>query len=1146
MAYVLLRRVPVANEAPATGYTVRTVYYDTEARKTYTGDPVQTTTNTGTNAPFELAVGATIPGASFCVNQTQRQVRYAGNGTVSTHDVPNAPACASNLAGLTLSSTGLRTLYEQGAQLTVTWRGAVGAVTVRCALLQGGTAAVAPYYSEQTFAAGTTMAKFPAVLGQEELVPFERRGRAVRLTRYNPNTGLGPGRYRVDVTEEATGYTISEEITILPRPGMAPPTSTDAVILYGLEGTGPVNYGILTAGGLRLVFELVGFGRAVRRLYLEPATVGESILRVYVNPISSTQARIREWVYNPFTNAVAYGEVVLDNAVQTFLGINYGEALPAIDYFLPAGTRLLAPLPLGVIVSNGQGGVHALAYAYKQRLTLDNLIFFQPPTPTGTGGLIVEVKSSADVDPAAHDPLYYRVLDAADNILQTNQTGRFDLPAGSYRWAVTNGTTTISEPFTLACEYGKKWVLHFEDEGNNAPCRLELWVRDYTGPVLGLEAWQQGEDGICGQGDGPGPVSISGEGLSGGENQNDLPDSIGRTMTLRLFSRPALLQDVLLSGFACRADFYYNNGLRFTGFVQPDIYEEALLAGPVNVELVAACGLGALKDVAFQGHVGQELRGRRPVLHTLLHCLSRTGLTLPLALYTNRKPVELSSDETPELGLGTDRLAYTDDGKPRDLRSVIDALCQLLGGTLVQRYGTWYLISPLEAALPAAGRQYSPAAGSGGPANALASPTLRILPPRQAEVALQNPPYPRAVAHWLDGEQRRQRRAGWSYFTGAADAGFAENAFQQGTYFSNADLWDESATVLRPEAGWQAGPGGFPLRLVEAGGEDDEQAAVWPYAVTTSDNRYLEAELAPVEAGREGLPMEISVSAKLLGKPDQVARLWVEIVASRAVIPVSFGVVLEFKAVAALSDGLSTAKALLPVGALAGAIDARVRVHAYTVFPVYRERTRDEVTTATYLLVKEIAIQVRPQGAKWKGETAFLATGTGGSVRPDSPLEVIHVDAPQNAGLFQGTAYAFRNTVTRGYLGPTTQWARPDDLQAASLLASAVLDVLALRSNPSQLTSGPVRVLGNPPEPLDTLDDPYSVNGRRFLVGSCTWDVRPARATITNIEIGAGEFVGTPPPFLPQGVRVLRGLGPNGTIRVLLSRRPATVRVTRL
>ena len=1113
MAYVLLRRVPVANEAPATGYTVRTEYYDTQARRRYVGEPVQAATNTGNNAPFELTPpnpatntpGALIPGASFCLNSTQRQVRYAGEGTVSTHDVPNAPACASSLTGLTLTSTGLDTVYAQSAQITATWAGATGAVTVRCGLLQGGTADVAPYYSEQTIAAGTT-ARFPAVLGQDELVPFEKRGRTVRLTRYNPNTGLGPGRYRVEVTEEATGATSSEEITI------------------GLNVTGdPLRFVLQRSGPLLITLTL-------------PA--GHTLLWLRLRQNSDTAYSLEFISYDPATNAL------VTNAGNTPVQ-HIGTGIADFLYYLPAGSPIPALPANSPLIGNGQAGIHALRYPYKQRLTLDNLIFFQPPTPSGTGGLIVEVNSSADVDPGANDPLFYRVLSSAGNILQTNQTGRFDaLPPGSYRWAVTNGTTTLSEPFTLACEYGKKWVLLFED-ANGAPCRLELWVRGYTGPVLGLEAWQQGDDGICGQGDGPGPVSISGEGLSGGENQNDLGPSIGRTMTLRLFSRPALLQDVLLSGFACRADFYYNNGLRFTGFVQPEIYDEALLAGPVTLELTAACGLGALKDVNFQGHIGQELRGRRSLLHTLLHCLSRTGLTLPLALYVNRKPVELSSDETPELALGTDRLAYTDDGQPKDLRSVIDALCQLLGGTLVQRYGTWYLISALEAALPTAGRQYTPAAGSGGPTSVLPSPAGRIVPPEIAETALQNPPYPRAVWHWLDGSQRRQRRAGWNYFTGTADAVFADNAFRQGTYFNNADLWDESATVLRPEAGWQASGGGFPLRLVEAGGESDELATLWPLALTSSDNRYLEAELAPVEAGREGLPMEISVSAKLLGPTAYVAYLWVEVVAVRNAIPVSFGAVLTFNAVAGLSDGFSTAKALLPFGALAGAIDARVRVHVYTNYTPGRARTTAS-GDVTLLLVKAVTIQVLPQGAKWKGETSFIAGGAGGSVRPTAPLAVFHVDAPQDAGLFQGTAYAFRNTVTRGSLGPTTQWARPDDLQAAPLLAANVLDVIALRGNPSQVTSGVVHCLGNPPEPLDALDDPYSVNGRRFLVGSCTWDVQPARATITTIEIGAGEFVGTPPPFLPNGVRVLRGLGPNGAIRVLLPRRPAAVRVTRL
>jgi hypothetical protein len=244
--------------------------------------------------------------------------------------------------------------------------------------------------------------------------------------------------------------------------------------------------------------------------------------------------------------------------------------------------------------------------------------------------------------------------------------------------------------------------------------------------------------------------------------------------------------------------------------------------------------------------------------------------------------------------------------------------------------------------------------------------------------------------------------------------------------------------------------------------------------------------------------------------------------------PRTLGSVLTAKAVAGLKDGFVTATALLPVGLLPGGSRARVRLHPYTVLPVYRARTSasGDVVAQNTLLVKSVGLQVRPQGAKWKGETAFVATGTGGSVRPSSPLDVFHVDAPDGAGLFEGTALAFRRTLTRGPLAPTTQWARADDLLPSPLLAANVLDVLALRANPSQLLTGTVRCYGLPPEPLDTLDAPYDAGGgRRWLVGSRAWHVRPARVDITVIEIGPGESLA--PTLLPDGLRIIDGLTQN-------------------
>jgi hypothetical protein len=1093
MPFVTLRRVSVANVAPATGYTVDVDQYDTQARRVYR-DRFQSATDPGN---VELTAGQLVPGASFCLNQTQRQVVYAGNGTISTHDVPNAPACASSLTGLLLTTThaggatGLGT--QQRGQITATWSGAAGSVTVRCALIAPGTAETLPFLEVRTLT-GTT-ATFPATLGLPSLVNPTIYDKLARLFTYNPNTGLGPGRYRVEVTEDATGFTLSEEIAVELGP-------TGITRLYGTPPFAGTIFRVLTDGPLRLVLRSLSLPTFVQEIYLEPAVAGDRLLRLIITTPTPTTANVFAWIYR--AGQVLFGQVNLDNAT-TPSTVQFGDALAPFRYDLPAGTPLAAPPSLGLLVSNGQAGVQATSYAYKQRLELDNLIFFQPPTPTGTGGLIVEVHSSADVDPAANDPLYYRVLDEAGTELQENQTGRFDgLPAGAYQWQVTNGTVTIQQPFTLACAYGKRWAFSFTDEKNGAACRLEKWVLGYSGPV----------DTLCG--DTHDPIQLEAQGLEGGNTQGDLPDSIGSSLSMLLRTAPAELQDVVLDDRACRTDFYYNNGLRFTGYDQPEIYEEPLLSGTIGVKITAACGLASLKDVDFAGHIGQELRGRRPLLTTLLHCLSRTGLSCPLSAYTNRVAAEMTTDDVPELAAYSDRLAYVDDDKPLDLRTVVNAICQALGGTLVQRRGEWHIISALEAAAETSGRIYGPA-GASYNLDTLPSPAGRIVPPRIAEKALNLPPYPRAVWHWLEASQVRQRRAGWKFYTGTGDAGFADNALRQGAYFSDADFWDASGTAMRPEAGWRPSPGGFPLSLVEAGASSKEVATLWPYGT----NGYLESELAPVEAGREGLPMELSVQAKALGSPDQVASLWVELIAYRTNAgPVSMGAVLNFKTVAGLSEGFTTAKAMVPVGLLTEAFAVRVRVHAYTAFPL---RLTPAGGTGTFLLVKSVGVQVLPQGAKWEGESSFVASGPGGSVRPGSPLEVFHVDAPANAGLFRGTAYAFRKTLTYGPVDPLTQWARADDLQLSPLLDSNVLDTMALRANPSLVLSGTVHCLGNPPEPLDAIDAPYDVNGRRFLVGSRTWHVRPARAEVTLIEIGEGEYI-APEPALPDGLRIIDGL----------------------
>lgn len=1131
MSLVLLRRVPIANVAPATGFTVFVDMYDTVARRPYR-DAVQATTNTGANAPFELAVGALVPGASFCVGGTQRQVKYAGAGKVSTRDVPGAPACASSLAGLVVIPTYCTTLTSDDAILRASWSGGAGPLRARCTLLAPALSGAADYYAELQLPAGSTAVQFPPP--GAAAVPADTRAR--RMSTPPPVAGgLAPGRYRLEVLEETGGILATEVLVTASQ-------FADTVDLFirqnaqgtydGITYTGNNRYDVLQDGPLAVWTRhttLLNNGPALEllRLYIQTDLTRYALLSCRIFPQPNDGARLIGTFLEKTTGAVLRGEVNFLNAPKVSQVVETGF------YAVPIGTpvALLGGAP--TTYSNGQGGVSRVADTSRtaSRLELANLIEFHPDRPTeATGGVVVEVHSFENRDPATFGPRF-TLLDSAGTELATNATGRFGrLAAGAYTVRVQVFTTVLTVPVLLQARYGLKWRLRFADVRLGNPCRLELWARGYTGPVLEVE----GSDN---------PVTIETEGLAGGNTQADLPAVIGSSMTLRLKTRPGALADLMADDRAGRADFYYCDELHFTGYVQPDIYEEALLGGKVHVELTATDGLAALRDIDFAGHVGQPLRGRRPVLHTLLHCLSRTDLALPLGIFTNRRALEMSSDEQPETDLFTDRQAYLDNDKPMDQRAVLEALATLLGGTLVQRGGQWQLRSALEAAQDVAGRVYD-AAGGLLATPTLASPAARLTPERVAKLD-QGPANP---LYWVDAGQHRQRRAGWRYLTASGDATFATNALPQGAYFSDASAWDASATALLTTSGWVHGERGplpataFPLQLVEAGSGAQELATSWPLATSGTDGRYLESELAPLAAGAEGLPAEITVEAKFYaGRPlsndaDVLsrfeARLWVEIVA----LPASgsglatTGAVLRFPVVASFADGFTTAKARLALPVLPGASAVRVRVHAFTYYSPLRARDGEN---PPLLLVKSVGLQVLPQGATWQAADAYLASGAGGSVRP-AELSVFHVDAPQRAGLFGGVAHAFRRSVTRGPQdNPATEWARADDLQPAPLLAAAVLDTLALRANPSQVLGGTVKHTRRPPEALDAVDTPYDVNGRRFCVGARTWDVKPRRTAVSLVEIGAGEFLTVPVANIPQPFALLDGTE-NGLYRVVL------------
>lgn len=1062
MAFTLLRRTITPNSAGSSFlFRDTSVFFNTETRR-----PYATQTDSQLNNPFELAKDAEVYRYEYRPGRV-RGVFYNGNGSVYT----------KNLAGAGVSS--LLVKADTTAPYTTDSNATDASVDLT------GTLGQPPYQLVLVGTIGTPSA------GYRQTATSYSENYPVRF--YN----LARGEYVAQVID-ALGY-------------------QSFLSIFVAAGTG-------LPRGVRLL---------ERRLL-----VASTHLRWRFNNLD-----IRNYAAPVL---LPYGEDILP----------YGTY---VDGFLVAGGAQWRQ-----VYSDGKGGVYPIdtSTASSSSLELDNVIQFNPDTAAEqNGAVLVEVLATAK-------PLSYRLTGttAAGPIApQTNATGNFEgLAAGEYSVLVTDAVgNTLPVPFSLQLNYAL-WQQLVYDDLQSRPLRLELWLRGYKGAVGNIYGQAQ-------------PVSPKSDGLSSSlGGQGDIPPVVGTSVALNLLVPPALMEPVVIGDDRlCRVDVYYNNKLEFRGYVQPDIYEAPLLDGLQPVSMTATDGLATLKDTDMLGHIGQRLHGHRPILNTLLHCLSRCGISLPLRIYTNRRDATMSDDDAPELVATTNRTGYWDEDKnePDDQRTVTDALAQALGGTLCLRAGAWEVRSALEALLDAPGRAYGP---GGVPAGALVAvaPTATVRPPGPARL------------HWLNGDQAKQVRAGWKSLTGTTDTGWLKNAFPAGAVFSDKNAWLPDFSRLRPVAGWHPAPGSnFPLIFQRAGDKGTDYATEWPRSLdkSISDSRYLESPLLPLAAGTEAVPAYLTITGKL------VPTEYYQDAAGNAVVSPSTATkaVVVYEVVV---DGQSTGRRLAeltraasgpakdvtfeaplpPLPSTAGG--AVLRVHSwiaadtglltnaptpvllanyaqgevvksdfgtgvYRLFVARQDITPAQAfTTGGYttlfaeipatnvasgqLLISSIAIQLRPQQATWDGEDNFRADGPAGTVRPTEALKVYHPDVPLSAGLFGGNLYAFGRGV--GLLDGTmsTSWARKIDLDATPLFEANVLDALALRAGPSRLLKGTLLHQGvEPPRLLDSLDTPFDVPGRRFLVAAIDgWDMKAAEVEVSLVEIGPGAGATVPPR--PVGVRL--------------------------
>jgi hypothetical protein len=1069
--YVLLRRVLLANPSglSAAPFTAFSDFFDTVNRK-----PYSTQEDSQVNNPFELPKDKEVYRYEYQRGKT-RAVYYNGNGSVYTKNLAASAGPFSPTLKIKATPAATFTSGSGAADACVDVTGQDG---------------FPPYQLEVVGETGAAKGYLQTAVSQSEIYP-------VRF--YN----LAPGTYTLRVRDQ-TGDGRTQTLAV--TAGTFQPDSRGALIQEVTQYQGG-------AFGLRT-----------------------------------------KWSYNNLL-VLSYG---MPPHLITPAQTPYGALL---DGFLLPGS---AGKTWRQVYSDGKQGVYFVdaSTVAGSSLALDNLILFNPDTTAEqNGGAIVEVRGAAL-------PLSFTLLGSG----AVNATGRFDgLAGGEYQVRVTDaleGELTVS--FTLVDKYRQwKYERYFDLDGTSH--RVELW------------RW--GFDGVPGRIQGAGqPVLVKSDGLQSSlGGQGDLPSVVGTSLELNFLTEIDLFEEVVIGDDRnCRVDYYYNGQLYFRGYLKPDIYTAPLLDGLQPVSLTATDGLADLKDVDMLGHQEQRLGGHRPVLHTLLHCLSRCQVALPLRIYTNRRDAAMATRDAPEEWATTNRTGYYDEdkGEPADQRTVVDALAQLLGGTLVQRAGAWEIRSALEAALPAEGRAYLPAGTPQGEALAEA-PTGTILPPGENRW------------HWIDSVQTRQTRPGWKSLKGETDAGWLKNAFWPGGVFSDVNAWLQDGSQLRSLSGWSAPTGSsFPLVLQRVGEKGKDRSALWPRSLNLSlrDGRSLQSPTLPLATGPEAVPAFLTLAGKLL-PADTYLDYEGNAMSSPGTAPVAYlpyevlvdgrslGVQLAtFKLVADNKDTpLEVPLRPLPSGAQAavlrvytwlapdtGVADSATLYFHYqpykqgdvvsydrgagrgkeffvarrdqapqdlfplpdpaTVLPLTEWAPVVLTNVATgQLLLSSIGIQLRPQNATWDGKDNFRADGPGGNVRPTEPLKVYHPDVPISAGLFSGNLFAFGKGVGLLDGSMTTSWSRAIDKAASPLFEANVYDQLALRANPSRLVPGTIRHHhAAPPLLLDSVDTPYDVPGRRFLVGASTWDTQAAQTEVSLLEIGVGADA--EPPALPAGARLTHEL----------------------
>lgn len=134
-----------------------------------------------------------------------------------------------------------------------------------------------------------------------------------------------------------------------------------------------------------------------------------------------------------------------------------------------------------------------------------------------------------------------------------------------------------------------------------------------------------------------------------------------------------------------------SSGTVWTGFLNPEFFQEPYASTPYPVSASFVDGLSLLKNRKFRTTVGDVINASRPVISVIAFCLQQTGLKLDIYVTCKVFESQMGNQSTDALGqiyVNTD-VFYDRDGEPLNCYEVIEHCLSIFGGRIWHEDGIW-------------------------------------------------------------------------------------------------------------------------------------------------------------------------------------------------------------------------------------------------------------------------------------------------------------------------------------------------------------------------------------------------------------------------------------------------------------------------